>query len=79
MVFLYQLELTDDVQLGKRLVRIFHRQPRSTGDATEQFAVVDSLEGVVQFARDTHPTIDNASRSRFHNRLGTSEIQFTIT
>jgi hypothetical protein len=60
-------------------VRIIRRQPRATGDATEQFAVVDSLEGVVQFARDTHLTIANVSRSRFRNRLGIGEIQFAIT
>lgn len=28
-------KLTDDVQLGKSLARIVHRQPRAIGDATE--------------------------------------------
>jgi hypothetical protein len=40
--------------------------------------VVDGLEGVVQFAGDTHLGV-SASRSRFHNRLGIGEVQIAIT
>lgn len=58
-------------------MRIFHRQPRSSGDATERLVVVDSLEGVVQLARDTHLRVV-ANRSRFHKRLRIGKIQFTI-
>lgn len=40
--------------------------------------MVDGLEGVVQFAGDTHLGV-SASRSRFHNRLGIGEVQIAIT
>lgn len=39
--------------------------------------MVDSLEGVVQLARDTHLRVV-ANRSRFHKRLRIGKIQFTI-